>query len=72
MASAEQVDDDNPQFRMTVKFTNDVVALFKPIRMPREQQALPNQWYFAEYERHNSEIAGEFIFIIRTISVLMM
>lgn len=28
------------------------------MRVSREQQALPNQIYFAEYERHTSEIAA--------------
>lgn len=57
IASAEKTDGDT-QFRMIVKFSNDVVALFKPIRVTRKQQALPNQMYFTEYERHTSEIAS--------------
>lgn len=28
------------------------------MRVSREQQALPNQMYFSEYERHTSEIAA--------------
>ncbi|XP_031624731.1 extracellular serine/threonine protein CG31145-like [Contarinia nasturtii] len=46
------------QFKLTVTFDNGVMALFKPMRVSREQEALPNQMYFAEYERHTSEIAA--------------
>lgn len=39
-------------------FDNEVLALFKPKRTLREQQAPPNQVHVAEYERHTSEIAA--------------
>lgn len=57
MKPAEET-EGGTQFKLTVTFDNDVVALFKPMRVSREQQALPNQIYFAEYERHTSEIAA--------------
>ncbi|XP_055300430.1 extracellular serine/threonine protein CG31145-like [Sitodiplosis mosellana] len=50
--------DKEAQFKLKVTFDNDAVALFKPIRFSREQETLPNQMYFPEYERHTSEIAA--------------
>lgn len=43
---------------MKTYYDNGVVAMMKPKRMSREQQAAPNQIYFAEFERHTSEIAA--------------
>lgn len=59
------------QFKLTITYDNDVKALFKPMRVTREQQALPNQLYFCEYERHTSEIAAfhldRFVYLILEI-----
>lgn len=44
--------------KLKITFDNDVVALFIPMRVRREQEALPNQLYFDLYERHTSEIAA--------------
>lgn len=46
------------QFKLQIFFDNEVVALFKPKRTSREEQAPPNQVPTAEYVRHTSEIAG--------------
>lgn len=50
--------DDGSQFKLKTFFDNGVSALMKPKRTAREQQAMPNQLYFVEYERHTSEIAA--------------
>lgn len=54
---AEEVETKG-MFKLKITFDNDVVALFKPMRVRREQEALPNQLYFDLYERHTSEIAA--------------
>lgn len=46
------------QFKLRVSFDNDIEALFKPKRVTRQQEALPNQMYFVNYDRHTSEIAA--------------
>lgn len=46
------------QFKLQIFFDNEVIALFKPKRTTREQQAPPNQVHVAEFERHTSEIAA--------------
>lgn len=50
--------NDGSQFKLQVFFDNEVVALFRPKRTLREQQAPPNQVHVAEFERHTSEIAA--------------
>lgn len=50
--------DIGSQFKLQIFFDNEVIALFKPKRTSREQQAPPNQVHIAEFERHTSEIAA--------------
>lgn len=46
------------QFKMKMNLLNGTSVIFKPSRTKRDEVAPANQFFFAEFERHTSEIAA--------------
>lgn len=46
------------QLKFSMQFTSQDKILFKPSRFPKEQQKLPNHFYFSDFEMPEAEIAS--------------
>ncbi|XP_035221182.1 extracellular serine/threonine protein CG31145-like, partial [Stegodyphus dumicola] len=57
ITSVEQM-PGGTQIKLVITFENGGKALFKPMRFPRDQETLPDHFYFTDFERHHSEIAS--------------